>query len=513
MHSDDRSFARAMTRRRALQLLAGAAGALSSGVGFAMAQTPPASNSPAPSVDWDKLRRDLRGTLITRDDAAYEARRTGLVWNARQPRRLPAAIVQVASEDDVRNAVRFAGKNGLKVAIRGGGHNWNATSLRQDALVLDLSRLQEVSLDVERRQLAIQPAHTAREVVELLTPHGLAFPVGHCPSVPMSGYLLNGGFGWNSGVWGPACVSVRAVELIDAGGTRVEASADRNREYYWAARGAGSGFFGVVTRYHLQVHALPSAIRTTTITFRGRDTDAVAKWLAPIAAQLPPEVEVVCAIASPPPGLATGGGAPVRKVLIVAATAFANDEAEAQRWLKPLATPPRGVTPLERTLAQPSTFETLHRTMDGFFPSKQRYAADAAWSNAPLTTLLPMLRDQAIAATSSRSFVLIALAPPAAPNAVPPPDMALSMFGQAYVAVYGVWGDPAQDAAERKWVRTACAAIAPHTVGHYIGESDLGVDAERAQRCFTPTAWTRLQALKERFDPDDRFCSYAVEAS
>jgi FAD/FMN-containing dehydrogenase len=151
--------------------------------------------------------------------------------------------------------------------------------------------------------------------------------------------------------------------------------------------------------------------------------------------------------------------------------------------------------------------------MDGFFPSKQRYAADAAWSNAPLTTLLPMLRDQAVAATSSRSFILVALALPTAANAVPPPDMALSMFGQAYVAVYGVWSDPAQDAAERKWVRAACAAIAPHTIGHYIGETDLGVDAERAQRCFTPTAWTRLQALKERFDPDERFCSYAIQPS
>lgn len=38
---------------------------------------------------------------------------------------------------------------------------------------------------------AVQPAITGRELNRQLAAHGLAFPVGHSPSVPLSGFLLN----------------------------------------------------------------------------------------------------------------------------------------------------------------------------------------------------------------------------------------------------------------------------------------------------------------------------------
>jgi FAD/FMN-containing dehydrogenase len=39
---------------------------------------------------------------------------------------------------------------------------------------------------------------------------------------------------------------------------------DDNRDLFWAARGAGPGFFGVATRFHLRVYPMPSVIRIST---------------------------------------------------------------------------------------------------------------------------------------------------------------------------------------------------------------------------------------------------------
>lgn len=507
-----------LTRRRALQIIAGgAAGALTThwSVGVVQAQGSAAGSGAgsgeSSNVDWERLRRSMRGTLAVRDDASYEAQRRAAVWNARLPERFPAAIARVANEDDVRTAIRFARASKLKVAVRGGGHDWNAVSLRQGTLMIDLSRFQEIRLDVARRTLSVQPALTGREIVELLTPHGLAFPVGHCSSVALSGYLLNGGFGWNSGAWGPACASVRAIDLIDARGERIEASAERHREYYWAARGAGSGFFGVVTRYHLDVHVLPAAIRTATLTFRARDAATVGKWLSSVIATLPPQVEVVCAIAPPPPEPpGAGSGTQPRKVLIVSATAFATSDAEADRWLAPFATPPAGATLMERTPPAASTFATLQRSMDGLLPPKHRYAADVAWSNSPLAELLPVVRDQTLAAPSSRSIALVAPLAPRPAGEPPPADMALSMFAQNYVALYGVWSDAAQDSGNRAWLRRAGTALEGHTVGRYVGEADLGAAPDRARQCYSPAAWEKLAELRHRFDPEGLFAGYGT---
>ena len=110
-------------------------------------------------------------------------------------------------------------RNDLKIAVRGGGHSWVGFPLRDGSLLIDLGRLKRARINPEARRATIQPAINGRDLNRQLAEHGLAFPVGHCPSVPMSGFLLNGGLGWNSNAWGPACFSVEAARVVTAGGT------------------------------------------------------------------------------------------------------------------------------------------------------------------------------------------------------------------------------------------------------------------------------------------------------
>jgi FAD/FMN-containing dehydrogenase len=160
-------------------------------------------------------------------------------WNQLRPERYPDLIVQVSSDHDVVEAVKYARENRLKVAVRGGGHAWCATPLRKGGMLIDLSQLNEVKIDPVAHTAAIQPFISNRDLMRKLQTHQLAFPVGPCPQVKASGYLLSGGIAWNANEWGEATLSVTAVEMVTAEGRLVTANAHQNQELFWAARGAG----------------------------------------------------------------------------------------------------------------------------------------------------------------------------------------------------------------------------------------------------------------------------------
>jgi FAD/FMN-containing dehydrogenase len=493
-----------LTRRQALRLVAGTAGAFVVEPG--MGQNRPTTKK-STAINWDSLQGRLQGHIITRQDAAYEQDRGSVLRNVLKPQRFPDAIVHVASEQDVREAVRFAHKNGLKVAIRGGGHSFCGSPLRQGGLLLDLGKLNAIQVDPAQRQFVAQPTIKDRDVVASLMPHGLGFPAGHCATVPLSGYLLNGGIGWNSGTWGPACMSVRAIELVNAEGESLRADSEQNTDYYWAARGAGPGFFGVVTRYHLQAYPLPKVVRTSTITYRLEDADRVADWLPGMVRSLPPQVETDCFVLSAPPDVKETPGAASRRLLIIAATTYADTEEEARRWLEPLADGPQAPD-RKQDLNQPATFSSLYTLTDPLFPENRRYVVDMFSSNASPKDILTRLHEQILAAPSPESSVLLSLPSPRPAGAPALPDMAFSMSGSAIVGLHGIWQDPTQDARNEQWVRQTSKRLDPVKVNYYIGETDLTMGADHARQSFAPANWQRLRQLRKKYDPDGVFFDY-----
>ena len=63
---------------------------------------------------------NINGTLLQAGDAEYDNARK--VWNGMIDRK-PALIAQCTNADDISECVRFARKNNMIVAIKGGGHN------------------------------------------------------------------------------------------------------------------------------------------------------------------------------------------------------------------------------------------------------------------------------------------------------------------------------------------------------------------------------------------------------
>ena len=201
------------------------------------------------------------GKVISKQDGNYELWRQAMVWHHSKPKRYPDLIVQAQSVDDVVAAVNYAAKEKLKISIRAGGHNSTGTSVRQGGMVLDLSMLTDIEIDPVKQVAAVQPGVRSLDLVTAARARGLSFPVPHCPSVGLSGFTMGGGIGWNYPQWGGmATHSIVGAEVVTADGKQVTVNAKENPDLFWAIRGAGPGFFGVVTRLYLQLYRVPKAI-------------------------------------------------------------------------------------------------------------------------------------------------------------------------------------------------------------------------------------------------------------
>lgn len=233
-------------------------------------------------------------TTFKRGAPEYEAVRTNVVWNGHKPDRYPDIIVQPNTEEAVVAAVKHAWQEGMKIGIRSGGHSWTASFLRDGGMLIDVSRLNNVTVDPDAGTATVGPGTFGGSLNEQLKKHGYMFPGGHCPSVGLGGYLLQGGFGWNSRLYGIGCENVLAVDVVLPDGTLVHADEEQNSDLYWAVRGAGHGFFGVVTRFRLRCHPLPRAIMNSRFWLSTDYLDELISTLDEAKDSFPPILKYLC---------------------------------------------------------------------------------------------------------------------------------------------------------------------------------------------------------------------------
>ena len=451
------------------------------------------------------LQSRIEGNVTTATDPGYEDLRRSLIWNQLTPGRYPQVVVQVANEHDVVEAVRFARSENMKVAVRGGGHSWVGFPLRDGSRLIDLGRLDQISIDPQARMATIQPAVTGRELTRQLAAHGLAFPVGHCPSVPLSGFLLNGGLGWNSNAWGPACFSVEAAHVVMADGTLVVVNQEEHADLLWAIRGAGPGFFGVVTQFVLKLYPVPRAITTSTYYYPLSRMEEVGAWAASIARQLPREVELALFYAQAPSAYAEPCRSSNGFVCILTATAFLDSQREADETLSLLENCLVLSECLGKEVFQPTPLAALLDKGRMLWPERHRCLADTFWSNSSPPPPLTTMREYFLHAPSSKSLGVCVLATGAEGSAAVLPDAAFSMTAGTLLLCYAIWEQPEDDGVNAAWHRETVAALDSFAVGHYVGESDIIARPGRGERSFASANWQRLRSLRRTYDPDGLF--------
>ena len=445
-------------------------------------------------------RTTRRGIVIEKGTQDFEAALLGTSFNAQDPGRRPDRIVQANDVEEVIAAVRRAREEGRTIGICSGGHSWAQNHIRDSGILLDLSRLNSITIDSDDGTAIIGPGCLAGELNAALVKHKRFFPVAHAYTVGMGGFLLQGGFGWNSRALGLACQSVIGIDVVLADGTLVHASEQENPELLWAARGAGPGFFGVVVRFHLKLHRRPKFIGLKLQVFRMRHLEEVMAWADKVGPDVPPSVEFQLVFNRKATGIFSHGIEVLAPVLTDSwreardAVAFINDG------------PLRSKASLNLPLMPMSLNFMMHTGERTLFLPNTRWIADSMWMNDPIDPLLPALRKIADSqpAAPSHALWLNWNAPPSRP------DMAFSLEARTYLALYGGLRGMAATPADESWATDHMRALQPHSVGIQLADENLG---RRPMPFMAKANLERLDALRARFDPEGRFNNYMGRVS
>jgi FAD/FMN-containing dehydrogenase len=443
---------------------------------------------------------NFKGKIYWRGDAGYENARIGRVFNHRRPERYPNAVFFPENEKEVVAAVRFANEKNYKIAIRAGGHSWAAWSVRDEGILLDLQHLNHIQFDTNTNVAKVQPAvKGGLELNPFLNQYNRFFCGGHCPTVGVGGFLLQGGQGWNARGWGWAAESIIAIDVVTAAGELVRADATQNQDLYWAARGAGPGFFGVVTCFHLQTRPLPKFLTASTYLYPTKYAQTILKWIQELHHSVADTVEIVTLGQSVPSFNGVEGE--YTPVIIVHALTFNDDESAAFEALKPFETcPVLEEAYVRRVNYQTSLSEQIQLQLEAN-PEKHRWAVNNAWLQGSPDEIVSLITPAFTDLPNPKAFTLwYSMAPLRAL-----PDMAFSMQTEIYLSMYVLWEDAKEDELNQSWVKQMMQRIQPVTAGQYLGDSDFTVH----QRKFISNEnWEKLETIRAQRDPNRRFYAY-----
>ena len=156
----------------------------------------------------DRMRADPFSLLeprvtgvVTAGKVDFDKTRDRLIWNKRLAQaRAPTAIVTVCTAEEAAAAVRFAAQHGLGVSPRGGGHNYEASPLRNGGILDGVRIISGKTLEL----MAHNHLSAAVRINGTLLPAGHGFGLGfavrtHQGLAPTAGSV--GQFFW-SGIGG-----------------------------------------------------------------------------------------------------------------------------------------------------------------------------------------------------------------------------------------------------------------------------------------------------------------------
>lgn len=442
-----------------------------------------------PGPEMNGARFD--GVLYCQGDHGYETARLDAVWNERKPDRYPEAILLAASDEDVAAAVRLARREGLSVSVRSGGHSWVGNGVRDGVLLVDLSQLQGIEVDAQARTAAVRPATRGPQLLDALAEHRLFFPTGHASTVGIGGFSLGGGYGWNSRTFGPACLSIRAIDVVLADGTMVHADDETHPDLLWAARGSGPGFFGIVTRFYFDVYPVHDQLLRSSYIYPLGLRDEVFGWSLECLEELPAAVEMSAKV-----GFSPGFDEPA---VTLNAVAFCADGAGSE-LLGLLESAPFRTYAARATVAAKMTMPDLYAAADSGTPKGWRYAVDGIWCDGPADRIIAAA-GPLLDVPSSNSFLLWMLwgQYPEVPNAC------WSAQAPLYLSPNAVWSDPDDDLRHEQWAHGALAEMAHLSKGLQFSDNNL---ADRPDDGLSPRNQHRLEQIRATFDPDNLFCTY-----
>jgi FAD/FMN-containing dehydrogenase len=437
----------------------------------------------------------FRGELLLPADEGYDAARK--LFNGMIDRH-PALIARCADVADVIDAVSYARAEGLKLAVRGGGHNGAGLGSCDGGLVVDLSAMRGTRVDPQLRTARVQGGCTWGDVDHATHAFGLATPSGIISTTGVGGLTLGGGVGHLARGHGLSIDNLLEADVVLADGSLVHASEEEHPDLFWAIRGGG-GNFGVVTSFLFRLHPVEMVVGGPMLWPLERAGE-VLRWYREFLPAAPPQLGGFFAFLVVPPAEPFPEALHMQKMCGVV-WCHTGSEEEANESL-------RGPRELEPTLdgVQPMPYPTLQSAFDGLYePGYQWYwradfvmeiSDDAVEQHIEHGSRMPTM-------LSTMHLYPIDGAAGEVGNTATPWAYRDARWAQVIV---GVDPDPANAETVRRWTVDYWEALHPFSAGgayvNFLGEGE-GQDRVRATYGDN---YDRLTQVKARYDPDNFFC-------
>ena len=496
---DKKQHAPGLLRRRFVQLAAGASAAMGGLLGKATAQT----TAPVKPAGLEAFK----GQLIGRSDPRYLGWFWAMSWYRIKPNRFPALFAQPKDVDDIKLLMAYAQQAKLRMVPRASGHNISNPVLAQDAITVDMSLFEHISeIDKGSKSLWAGPGVLSENLNMLIHKSGYSFPSAHTGFVTLGGFLLGGGMGWNMPGWGMGVASVLAAEVVLADGRVVMASPSENPDLYWAIRGVGPGFFGIITRYKLQLHTAPTVIKNVYFIGLDKLEAGVAECL-----RLLPEskfrTEVLGALGkfNPP-------GTPPDKqtwhwVLTLMSFGETTEQAQEAAKLFTSSELPKLAAANPATNV-PLTYLDMYSQLSTDYFSQYRTSEIALFTDEPAKAMKILAEKLSTKALDQRSFGFSVLGT----NPTVPEPASFTYAAPHYLSWY-LMGTSNEDVAKNYALADELyEALDPLAKGYYMNEIDLDRFPQLARKAFSEEKWNKLLAVRKQYDPEQRFVSYLDKA-
>jgi FAD/FMN-containing dehydrogenase len=456
-----------------------------------------ARSGPALPAPLTELQREVDGTVVGRSNSAYD--RSRRLYNTRFDAFHPLAVVYCNGVEDVRKTIAWSRRHGVRIAARSGGHSYGGYSSVPGGVIVDLSRLDDVSVRTARRGVVGAGAKLI-DVYSGLWEHGVTIPAGSCATVGIGGQALGGGVGFLSRKLGTTSDNLLSLTLVTADGEVRTCSPYENVDLYWASRGGGGGNFGIATEYTFRTTPISHVATFTAEWPWAQAQKVIATWLhwAPHA---PDGLFSVC-------NLSSGGGSPAIHV----SGQYVGTTQSLRSLLGPLVGvgSPTLVRVTERSYinavhywagcgsASKCRLEPLGQLSRATFAAKSDYVRHP-FPPAALRTIVRAIEQ----GPGGNSLLLDSYG--GALNRIPKAATAFvhrdALCSLQYLAY---WGAAAQAAPNLAWLRSFSAAMRPHVSGEsYVNYIDPDL-AGRPQAYYGQNL-RRLVSIKRRYDPHDVF--------
>ena len=215
----------------------------------------PSGEKDCPPLFPNSVRDPSKPSIIQIDAA-----RNGLPWAQRGGAINDASclnktsihgVVQVTEPEKIKEALLFAKRNHLKVSIAGIRHSMGGQAFYRNALVLDMTKFNKMSLDEEAKILTVQSGATWHEVQKFLHPKFAVKAMQSTDIFTVGGSIAVNAHGMDHNV-GAMARTVRSMRIMLADGSIHEVSRRKNQELFDLVVG-GYGLFGIILDAEIEV--------------------------------------------------------------------------------------------------------------------------------------------------------------------------------------------------------------------------------------------------------------------